>query len=98
MARTFLPMPLRAMGYGAEDYLNLCKEILNKGEEMNKAQKKIIFITCFVIGGLLILTALRHWYFSGYDLDDLIKFGNLYLGIIFIGAGFFFLKMRVKDE
>jgi hypothetical protein len=67
---------------------------------MNKTQREILYITCFVLGVALIFGAGAEYtgYSAPLDLFSWDLFASLkfYLGLVSIGAGFFFLKGNKK--
>ena len=70
---------------------------------MNKVQKLIVSLFCFLVGVFLIYGAYLEEVFDQFTLPWHPSAGlradiKLYLGIIFIGAGFFFLFKEVKKR
>jgi hypothetical protein len=62
---------------------------------LNKAQAKIAYRFCYLLGGLLILTPL---FFNEYDyLVEFVSDIRFPIGIVLIGAGLF-IKKGIKDE
>jgi len=65
---------------------------------MNNAQRIVVVIFCFLLGGFLIfgvyMEGTRTWRELWWFFRDI----KLYLGIISIGIGIFFLMRGVKHE
>ena len=75
---------------------------------MNKTQKIIIVVFCFILAGILIYGAcVRGFYhlttygvWRKLDQFDRVTFFNdirIYLAIVFIGAGVFFIAKKIKN-
>jgi len=68
---------------------------------MNKAQKKIIIILCFILAGLLIIGVFIDWSINGFYID---KYYNpfsdfkVYTAVILIALALFLRKGWEKKE